>query len=455
MIAFTTSPRCINGLFAVPKDADTDRLIIDARPCNALFVDPEPVQLPSPELVTRFALPHHSDFFVAKTDLKNFYHHLLLPEWMWPFFSLPGVQAADVGMSAEFATTALIYPCCKTLPMGSSHSVLLAQTVHEFILDHFTPLLPADRLTSDSDTLLDRPRHLVYIDDLVLFGLSPQPLAHLQSAYARAVSTIGFPINLTKSVPPTCDPVECLGLEVDGLHRTVGLSPAKLQRLVNSTLLVLRQGFCTGDYLSTIVGKWTWACMARRPALSVFAATYRFIRVSASRIFSIWPSVHRELNIICGLAPLLFSNISLPWWDRLVASDASSTGLGVVFAESNPDATESLAQTRLPISVPSVSWTTSIASRWRKPEHINVLELRAITTALRWALSFPSLARRRLLLLSDSSVAVCAVSKGRSSSYQILQRLRFLSSLVLAAGLQLSIFWIPTSANPADAASRI
>ena len=39
MIAFTAEPLAVNGLFAVEKDSDTDRLIIDAQPANRLFID--------------------------------------------------------------------------------------------------------------------------------------------------------------------------------------------------------------------------------------------------------------------------------------------------------------------------------------------------------------------------------------------------------------------------------
>jgi hypothetical protein len=102
----------------------------------------------------------------------------------------------------------------------------------------------------------------------------------------------------------------------------------------------------------------------------------------------------------------------------------------------------------------ALRWSTIVSSRWSQREHINVLELRALTTAIRWALSHPHSLARRLLLFSDSSVVVFSVSKGRSSSFQILRRLRYLSAMVLAAGLQLFVRWLPSSSNPADGPSR-
>ncbi|MCW3101502.1 MAG: hypothetical protein JWL77_7120 [Chthonomonadaceae bacterium] len=48
MVQFRSKPLAVNGVFAVPKDGDRLRLIIDAQPANDLCVDPDPVLLPNP-----------------------------------------------------------------------------------------------------------------------------------------------------------------------------------------------------------------------------------------------------------------------------------------------------------------------------------------------------------------------------------------------------------------------
>jgi hypothetical protein len=259
----------------------------------------------------------------------------------------------------------------------------------------------------------------------------------------------------------------------------------------------------------------------------VFNSVYRFILSADRRCFSIWRSVRRELWTVIGLSPLLFSQLDCPWFDRVLCSDASEFGLGVVAAPASSDQmnsiaslpkvpsflnrintppvtntggqirevsydahaqslfksqaptfldraitppvdgtggqirkvihstdTQCLSQDDFPIDTSSFRWSTIVSSRWSKEEHINVLELRALSTAIRWALSRPIGTQCRILCLSDSQVVVFAVSKGRSSSFQILRRLRYLTSLVLAAGLRLIMRWIPTTANPADQPSR-
>jgi hypothetical protein len=164
------------------------------------------------------------------------------------------------------------------------------------------------------------------------------------------------------------------------------------------------------------------------------------------------------------LAPLLFARFDAPWFHRSLATDASSSGFGVVATAFDASTTTAFAGfTNTSVEdfarIPSHNWSTIISSPWRESlstprEHINVLELRAVTTSLRWVLSSPYSIRRRLLVFSDSTVVADAVSKGRSSSFQILRRLRYFSSLVLACGLQLYCRWLPSELNPADGPSR-
>ena len=99
-------------------------------------------------------------------------------------------------------------------------------------------------------------------------------------------------------------------------------------------------------------------------------------------------------------------------------------------------------------------WSTIVSARWRDSEHINVLELRALTTSIKWVCSHPFAVGLRVWLLCDSSVVVGAVSKGRSSSQSVLRRLRPLSAWLLASGVQPRVTWIPSASNPADEPSR-
>jgi hypothetical protein len=155
-----------------------------------------------------------------------------------------------------------------------------------------------------------------------------------------------------------------------------------------------------------------------------------------------------------GLSPLLFAAIGAEWFDRVIATDASEDGQGVVATKSVVDPSGVTTPEDAVSVAEDCKWSTIVSARWHGREHINVYELRALSTAVRWACSFPSAIGRRVLILCDSQVVVGAVTKGRSSSQPLLRRLRHLSAWVLATGIRLSLRWIPTSVNPADGPSR-
>lgn len=447
MVSFTDSPVVVNAVFAVRKDGDRQRLIIDARGANLCFADSPLVELPNPEVTAALQVPQGAKLYTAKVDLDNFYHRLLLPEWMQPFFALPAVPSGLLGVPGP---DRMVYPCCRTLPMGWSHSVYLAQAAHESVL-RMAGFSDQDRLcAASSDKRVDRTRHQVYIDDLMMFGLDPVAIALAQDRYLAVVTRIGLPPKLSKLVRPTCGRVECLGIEVDGSALTIGLAPAKLWSLIVSTRLLISRGACTGLELAQLVGRWTWAMMPCRPALAVFGSVYRFIEKAGRRRFALWSSAVRELEAATGLAPLLRSSLSDRLFSRAVAVDASSTGLGVVATRRPADAEEARDFSELPED----GWQVIVASNWAYPDHINVLEVRAVATAVKWAIKHRESLGSRLRLYSDSLVAVGALSKGRSSSPTLLRRLRSVSAWLLASGMRLLLSWIPSELNPADEPSR-
>lgn len=468
MVTFTASPVSVNGMFGTPKTDGKLRLVIDARPSNAIWVDSPKVELPAPDLLSKLEVPEGETLFVCKSDLDNYYHRLRLPEWMHPYFALPPVAAADVGLADKYGADTKVYPCCATLPMGWSHSAFLAQKVHEHLVDTLTEFDPADRITRTSDYRVDRVRHFIYIDDFggVCLARHKDRMARMQNQYNRVLAGKDLPPKLSKQVKPSCDGVECIGVEVHGVELTCGVHPTKLAKLVNRTRTYLRRGHCTGFDMAKLIGHWTWVCMGRRCTFAVFNAVYRYIETAGRRDFDIWPSVARELRLAMALVPLMFSSLCAPWFPQVLATDASETGQGVVAAVRDPSDIEQMA--RVPVPVDDVGqmdrtlhpllraaiWKIIVSAPFTFQEHINVLELRALTTGVRWVTSHPAGVRCRLLTWCDSLVVLYAVRKGRSSAHQLLRRLRALCAIELAFGVHLYCNWIPTEVNPADVPSR-
>ena len=112
---------------------------------------------------------------------------------------------------------------------------------------------------------------------------------------------------------------------------------------------------------------------------------------------------------------------------------------------------------RLRSSVPARLWRWREVTGWRwrhSGEHINVLELRAILTTLRWLVTRRGGYSRRFLHLTDSLVCLHSLSRGRSSSRKLRHVLMRVNSLILAADLHPIWGYVHTAQNSADRPSR-
>jgi hypothetical protein len=498
MLSFTANPKAVNGVFTVGKDAESDRLIIDAQPANRLFIDSPHVSLPDPSHLVQLRVPKGSLMFVGKSDLSNYYHHLGLPEWMQPYFALPPLTAVELTSLGLDPT--MNHPMCVTLPMGFSHAVLLAQSCHEHVVYSSGALRREDGLLrlSSPDVTSDRAVHGIVIDDFFLFSLNRALACRIFRRVLDAYRAAGFVVKPSKVIEPTDQPVKVIGFmfehSADNDQTTVSLSADASLELARVTLASLACGQLTGLGLAHLIGRWTWCMLLRRPSLAVLQHCYRYIEVADRRRFTIWPSVRRELWMLLGLLPLLHARLDMPTFKHAVATDASELGAGVVCSQVTPEmdrhiwqlcssrahATmqtlvnaaanrdESIDEESSPAlhraaqhysafyaAVVADRWSTIVSSPWRSPEHINALELRAALLSLHWLLSYPSAHSSRVYLLVDSTVALFALWKGRSSSPRLLVILRKISALLLASGTTLLPGWLPSAVNPADRPSRL
>ena len=493
MTAFTSAPKAVNGVFAVAKDATSDRLIIDARHANRLFVDSPHVALPGPSHLVQMCVPTGAVMFSGKSDLSNYYHHFGLPEWLQPYLALPPLSPAE--LAARGLPLDASFPMCITMPMGWSHAVRIAQCTHEFILYRRGLLRREDSLLLLTSPTVTRCRviHGVVIDDFFIFSLCRRLAERTLLLVLAAYRDAGFVVKQSKVVMPTAEPVKIIGFDIDGTRGSITLPAESQHSLVRSTLAVLRQSTVTGSTLSHIIGRWTWVMMLRRASLAVLQHCYRYCRLAQRRHFTLWPSVRRELCMLLSLLPLLSAHLHAPFFHRAIASDASELAAGVVSTPLTPelhsqlwplcssrhhavqqaqcnaqrsrgevltvggDAAEQLSSTfdSFYSTVGAVPWRTLISKPWSGAEHINALELRAALLSVHWALSYPSSLHRRVFLLLDSTVAFFSLWNGRISSPALLLILRKNSALLLASGLSLLPGWVPSAVNPADAPSRL
>jgi hypothetical protein len=103
---------------------------------------------------------------------------------------------------------------------------------------------------------------------------------------------------------------------------------------------------------------------------------------------------------------------------------------------------------------PLSRWRELFRHKWRSHAHNNVLELEATIQCIKHAVRSIGGWGRRLLLISDSQVAIGALMKGRSSAPEILRGCRKAASMALAFGLTYYLRYVPTDRNHADGPSR-
>ena len=117
------------------------------------------------------------------------------------------------------------------------------------------------------------------------------------------------------------------------LGTDVGGQPAKAQR-AGAKLATLRRALwlaeglvVSGRQIEVFVGHFVAACMLCRPALSCLRALCDFIKDRHDKPCRLWPSCRYECWVMGGVSILMSADLSRPWADRVVATDASTTGI--------------------------------------------------------------------------------------------------------------------------------
>lgn len=523
MLTFTSTPMCINGAFGVPKDETAIRLIIDATNCNNMMVVPPPVQLPNASHLANVSST--SSFYITKLDLSNYYHQIQLPVSLRPYFCLPSINQSDLSSFSLDSTTSSIksvrmYPMLTTLPMGWSHSVFIAQSVHEHVLYTMNVALnPLNNVLVQS-TLVSS-LHLIYIDDMAILAYDQIVMNELVNKVKISYESVGLKINVKKCVSPTMELVKVIGVSICGRTQRISVATSDLVSLIYRTITLLDQLECTSHQLSIIVGHWTWYLLLKRSMLSILRCTYRFITIfsNTDETKLIWTSIRRELLLVSSLAPLIQVEMNIKLCNRVIATDASMYGYGVMsnnqYSSSSQhsitlstlaghvglhasscaaisfdtacDVTNTIDRLTLLDTVhqpiisltmmnrmrndieiaslvrsvrESVSWITIMSGRWRYNDdstHINELELQSVLLAVRWlsTLLITRTRNRKVIMLVDNSVSIYSLRKGRSSSVELLSIIRRISMLLLSMDVVLKIVYVPSGMNPADAASRL
>ena len=475
-------PRVINGLAGVKKDDGSVRLIADCRRANLWFIDPPPVQLPSPaDIVDLVVTPSSADdlhICVAKSDINAFYHRLRLPDWMRVFFGFPKIEV-------EGETW---WPTGATLPMGFTHAVVIANTTNVAICKPIVAKAKVALIGSDHflDANAQRSAAGFYLDDN--FQISTQSklrkMNRLQIRMVEALETEGL-----HSAPKKLILAEHLTPETDVLGIAILRSGAilpkasRLGALIHDSFRLVSRRRASGKTLSSMASRWVWTCLINRVSLSILQHTYIEMDQEADDASTVSDEVASEFRSLCRLSPLISANLFARFADVVLATDASLSGGGVCAAELSQQQARELYSRRVrrgwwsssapdeaeedanPLNfqmdpvvvdlIQKLEWRTVVSYRFRYEEsRIVLLEARALLTGIRWLASDPRHFGQRVIIFLDSQSLLGAVVKGRSSSSRLNRLCRRLAAIFLATQMKPYFLWVASSLNPADAPSR-
>ena len=499
-------PGFLNGVFCVPKDAERDRMVLDARPPNGLekTEDRWIRSLASTHQLLHFFVEPAEEVLLFAEDLREFYHAFQITEHRLKRNALEmPVKPRDVRHLKCYESwmdeETVLYPALATMAMGDCNAVSYGQASHLGVILQ-SGALPLSAFI----TLTGRPGRSkmiagLMIDDLVLLqriqrGQPAHPtesslaIKTIRDAYERS----GLPRHEGKAVYGE-KKGSFWGLQFDGEAASARPSLTRCIPLVRIIAEVVRLKHCTVSLLEVISGSLISIFQTKRRFMSILDEIYSAQR-GRSKGDVIWlpPSLQEELLSACALVVLSSINFRTRPSRRVVASDSSSTKEAAACCFLTTSAVSELQKHALQKGLwnrllspdraylrqkgllgdeeelpdkqycmhPAFEEIVSsqqfqpfgpVATRSRRC-HINLGEISAALSAeRRQGLVEPD---SYYLHLQDSQVSLAALTKGRSSSKAVNKLIR--SSIADHAGSGVRPFYafVRSAKNPADDPTR-
>ena len=347
------------GIFCVDKDNKHDRLIINPRTINSrMFTISQATKDLAPGcLLGLLSLRHHECFRFSADDLTDYYYTFLVsaarakrnafkmkfhPSELRHFKSFyPGLEAHSE-----------ILVCLRTLAMGDSLAVEIAQMAHTAVLKQLcAAMLPHQVLKYRSPIPRSDFVELLAIDDHV--GIQRLPIqSHSKNPSLRdtevfqasevAYKAVGLvqhekkrKRNLTQGI--------ILGADFDGMAGRVMAPRARIILLSIITMAVAVKGTCTPKLLSVLTGCWVHVLMFRRVLFSVMSAVFHEGQgLPPNQPFCLSRQARCEMQMLSLLSPLAQSDLRTHFSSKVFIMDASPYGGAVCSASVGETASREL-----------------------------------------------------------------------------------------------------------------
>ena len=495
-----------NGLFCVPKNTTTDRLILDGRPANLLQRPPGKfiLSMASANTLCGVYLSDSEKLLMSGDDLSNFFYTFRVNdsrvsrnflEWKIPVDIAKTFKSFPSGLLAED----FVYPCLCTLAMGDSAACDYAQTSHLSMGLQAGCFVPEQLVTLHGRI----PRHNliagIIIDDFILLErVARDAVCGVESKAARSrmhdmYQRVGLEAHPTKGFANE-EVAEFWGASVDGLEGLVRANVKRAISLVWVTSQVAKMQVCSVGLLEVLAGGFVSVFCFRRRMMSLLDLIY-VMQAGRDRkdVVRLCPAAVDELWSLVVLAPLAVTDLRAKFADFIFMVDASNWGDAVVCAdlkggmsqevhrhcaaksawtrllspfksllrgkgclspeEELPEGEESYSEHPVwETAARGLNYSLSWKAKAKDGRHINIGELRAYLKAE--SLGAMRSCDLRIPVGSDSQVCIGAICKGRSASGCLNALLRQSLSTVLGCGIYSSPGYIGSARNPADDPTR-
>ena len=305
------------------------------RLANQCFSAPEHVELATGSSFARLEVDQGPAVEVGGVDIKDAFYQISLPESLRPYFALNPIHARDLGISSTVEGPAdpktKVYPTLQVVPMGWSHALWVCQKLHEMMSIEVDDIRVGTRLADRHPARVIGQQsnqqfvHLEYVDNFVALSQRPGLVADLAAQMKTKLNDCGLPTHEVEAGKG----LETLGWAFSHDKPEVKVTPTRMWSLRLASSQLLRVGRCSGKTLEKLLGHYTFAGLIRRGFLSVFQASYVYIRKHYTDNAVLWPEVRRELFWASSLLCLLSRHLASEWSNRVYATDASLEGRGV------------------------------------------------------------------------------------------------------------------------------
>ena len=497
--------RYASGLFAVCKNLEWDRLIMDCRPANGREIGLQrwTSAMASAGVLSQIELAADENLAMSGEDVQDYFYQFVISDARRQRNVLIG-KLEQGELEAIFQRPLHFqgpgFVCLSTMAMGDLCACEFAQGSHLSVLFSSGQLSP-NELVMMHCPLPRTPLMIgVVIDDLVLLervlqagtdgeSRASSRLKPIKSTYAR----VGLPINEKKEFvdSPTGS---FWGCQIDGVKGILRPSNLRLWPLVMITMRVSTLGLVTIGLLESLVGSWVAILMFRRRLLSLLSLCFDILGSNTDKgsVVRLSGKARDELLAIAVCGPLSYVNLRAETLGTIRATDSSDWGAAGVSA----DLPVSIAREAMRHSLSKSRWThllppfkawqklhdlldpsdelpdgdrynthplwsllacgLTYREEWRAPHikkrHINFTELGAYLKEESRVAGRHSSAR--ILYGLDSQVALGALVKGRSASKSLNSLLQRSIAIIVGSDVYSGFGYFPSSTNRADAPTR-